>query len=474
MQGEKHSSARLKKGARAMAVVAALFAGYTASADNLFDFTHDPIDPARNNPPLVAGFTPAPFLRDTNSAAVGTFLAGQPGTIGPGAKAVKIQVAPVVAGGLNLYGNANTRPKYTFMDFEGPTAPAIAGTQRNGINTASGGLVASNQIFVGNFNIYPVPNDPTRPSPAVVTTASSFQSLYSAADYFTAGLNMANEALYPGAPDLRNPAAGNSTAPNIRSALMTLPITRLSLTTANLPAAHKHIPYVNRFNNYGNLALDTDNNPANGFAFVTGQPLAGRPGLNTTDQLLSRGDFKAMIAHYRARGADGVPLLDGGVLGYTRTQFETDAKEGWEFAPFASIFAGGGAALATLDTMVRTDTAGLRSIEDAGMVYSGVYSLSQNKMALLVSNLSEAPQNLVIQNKIGGRSVALGTVNVLAGQHKLLEFTGVGTQWQLTTPGGTAVFVDNDRSGTGVPEPAVMGTIALAGLMGLGRRRRRA
>jgi hypothetical protein len=452
----------------------------TASADNLFDFTHDPIDPARNNPPLVAGFTPAPFLTDANAAAVGTFLAGQPGTTGQGAKAVKIQLAPVV-GGLSLYGNANTRPKYTFMDFEGANAPATAGGQRTGINTASGGMVASNQIFVGNFNIYPVPNDPTRPSPAVVTTASSFQSLYSAADYFTAGLNMANEALYPGAPDLRNPASGNSTAPNIRSALMMLPITRMSLTTANLPSAHRHIPYVNRFNNFGNLALDTNRNAADGFAFVPGQAIpaaAGLPALTaaqTTDQMLSRGDFKAMIAHYRARGADGVHLLDGGVVGYTRTQFESDAKEGWEFAPFASIFSSplGGAALATLDTMVRTDS-GLRSIEDAGLVYSGVYSLSQNKLALLVSNLSETPQNLQIQNKIGGKSVALGALNVLAGQHKLLEFTGVGTQWQLTTPGGTAVFVDNDRSGTGVPEPAVLGTVALAGLMGLGRRRRRA
>ena len=60
----------------------------------------------------------------------------------------------------------------------------------------------------------------------------------------------------------------------------------------------------------------------------------------------------------------------------------------------------------------------------------------------------------MIQKKIGGKSVAMGAVNVLAGQHKLLEFTGVGTLWQLNTPGGTAVFVDNDRSGTGVPEPA--------------------
>jgi len=470
MQGENQSIGRVKKGARAAAVIAALFAGHAASADNLFDFTHDPIDPARNSPPLVAGFTPAPFLRNDNAAVVGPYLSTQ--TV----KAVKIELVPVTGPSLALYGPAGTRPKYTFMDFEGPTAPAVAGTQRNAINTTSGGQVASNQIYVGNFNIYPVPNDPTRPATGTPgqPAGSSFETLYSAADYFTAGLNMANEALYPGSPDLRNPAAGNSTAPNIRSALLTLPITRLSLTTANLPAGHKHIPYVNRFNNFGNLNLDTNNNAADGYQFVTGQPLAGRPTLNTTDQLLSRGDFKAMIAHYRARGADGVHLLDGGVVGYTRPQFEQDAKEGWEFAPFASIFAGGGAALATLDTMVRTDTGGLRSLEDAGMVYSGVYSLAQNKMALLVSNLSETPQNLVIQNKIGGKSVALGTVNVLGGQHKLLEFTGVGTQWQLTTPGGTAVFIDSDRSGTGVPEPAVMGTLALAGLMGLSRRRRRA
>src|SRR5687767_3015591 len=94
MQGEIQNSGRVKKGARAVAVIAALFAGHAASADNLFDFTHDPIDPARNSPPLVAGFTPAPFLRDGNAAAVGSFLAGQTGT-GPGAKAVKIEVVQV-------------------------------------------------------------------------------------------------------------------------------------------------------------------------------------------------------------------------------------------------------------------------------------------------------------------------------------------------------------------------------------------
>jgi hypothetical protein len=453
-----NTTARASKFFRVAAWALSFAGAVSASADQLFDFTHDPLDPAKANPPLVAGYTPAPFLTNSNGAAVGTYLSSQP------VKAVKIQIAPVVGG--TLYSDPNTRPKYTFMDFEGPTAPTLAGTQRNAINTASGGAVAANQIFVGNFNIYPVPSDPTRPSPAVVTTASSFQTLYSAADYFTAGLNMANESLYPGAPDLRNKAAGNSTAPNIRSGFMTLPITRLSLTTANLPAGHKHIPYVTRFNNYGNGAFDSDNNPANGF--VWNNPIAAGAG-NDTGQLLSRGDFSALVAHYRARGADGVHLLDGGVVGYTRPQFEADAAAGFHFAPFENIFNGGGASLATLDTLIRSDGS-LKSIEDAGMVFSGVYSLSQNKLALLVSNLDETQHSLSIQNKIGGKSVAMGSVPVAAGTHRLLEFTGVGTQWQLVN--NVAVFTDNDRSGTGVPEPMTLGALALFAMGVMSRRRR--
>jgi hypothetical protein len=453
-----NTTARAKKYFRVAAWALSIAGASSASADQLFDFTHDPLDPAKSSPPLVAGFTPAPFLTNTNSTQVGTYLAGQP------VKAVKVQIAPVTGG--TLYSDPNTRPKYTFLDFEGPTAPAQVATQRNTINTASGGMVASNQIYVGNFNMYPVPSDPTRPSPAVVTVASSFQSLYSAADYFTAGLNMANEALYPGAPDLRNKQAGNSTAPNVRSGFMTLPITRLSLTTANLPAGHKHIPYVTRFNNYGNSAFDSDANPANGF--VWNNPIAAGAG-NDTGQLLSRGDFSALVAHYRLRGADGVHLLDGGVVGYTRPQFEQDAAAGFHQPVIEGIFAGGGAQLATLDTFIRSDGS-LKSLEDAGMVFSGVYSLSQNKLALLVSNLDEVQHSLSIQNKIGGKSVALGSLPVAAGTHRLLEFTGVGTQWQLAS--NVAVFTDNDRSGTGVPEPMTLGAIGLFAMGVMSRRRR--
>ena len=36
--------------------------------------------------------------------------------------------------------------------------------------------------------------------------------------------------------------------------------------------------------------------------------------------MLSRGDFKAQVLHYRLRGATGVHGLDGGVEGYTREQ----------------------------------------------------------------------------------------------------------------------------------------------------------
>ena len=469
-QGEKQhvASGRFRKGLQAVVLaVGGLFAS-AAGADQLFDFTHDPLDPARSNPPLEAGFTPAPFLNNANQAAVGTYLQTQP------VKAVKIQVAPVVTG--TLYSNANTRPKYTFLDFEGPAPHPNVVAQSQFINAQSGGAVTSNQIYVGQFNYYPVPNDPTRPG-TVVTTASSFQFPHDASQYYTAGLNMANEALYPGAPDLRSKANNNSTSPNIRAGFMTLPITRLSLTTSNLPSGHKHIPYVTRFNNFGNLAFDSDNNPANGFRWNNTIP-AGQT--NDKGQLLSRGDFSALVAHYRLRGADGVHLLDGGVVGYTRPQFEQDARAGWAFegaalTPVRDILAGGNTRLATLDTYIRSDGS-MKSIEDAGMVFSGVYSLTQaggaGRLALLVSNLDEVSHTFDVPNKIGGKTVAMGAQTILAGQHKLLEFTGAGTQWNLAN--SVAVFTDNDRSGTGVPEPAVMGTVAFAGLFAVSRRRQRA
>ena len=401
----------------------------------------------------VSGYVPAPFLTDANAASVSAFLQTQPA----GKVAVKLQT-PVSAATVNqIFNNPNYTVNYAFLDFETPTASggnadiAAAQAQAQAIHGAAKGT----NTAVGNFRLFPGNGDTSGP------TAGPTLAQYLSGG--ATGVNMANEDLYPGSPYYKNPGSvgGSSTAPNIRSTLFTLPIERASFVSANLPTGHKHIPYVNRFNNFGNTALDSDGNSANGFQF-------NNP---TGNQLLSRGDFSALVAHYRLRGVDAVHLLDGGVVGYTQTQFETDAKAGFTFAPIANIFSGGGARLATLDTVSRVDGA-VKDNEASGVVFSGVYSLTQGtgKLALLVSNLDEVSHAISFPNKIGGKTVA-GNFTVADGQHRLLEFTGSGTQWQLTA--NTAVFVDSDRSGVGVPEPMALGGLGIFGVGMLFRRGRR-
>jgi len=283
---------------------------------------------------------------------------------------------------------------------------------------------------------------------------------------------MVNEQLYPGSGSFRSPLAAapgdQSSAPNLRSSLFTLPVTRLTNTTAAVPLGNKHIPYVSRFN----IAGGESNGTAGGapaFYFDAAHGTAG--------QALSRGDFSALIAHYRARGADGVHLLDPGMLNYTRQEAESDVAAGFNFAPFANIFAGGGAKLASLDTVTRVN-GNLKSLEESGVVLSGVYSLTQGtgKLEILISNLSDNPADVTLQQKVGGKTVtalAGAGINVLAGQHKLLDFTGAGTSWTLLNPGGTPVFTDlTGRDGVGVPEPTMIGGLALVGCFAMGRRRK--
>jgi hypothetical protein len=441
------------KGLKAVAAAAAMVFAANASADQLFDFTTDPL----TGPPApVVGYTPAPMLNNGNAAAVSAFLAGQP------VKAVKVQEDLLPATVASVYNPNNVR--YTFADYEGPTATARALALRTAIagSAGTGPALLANTSYIGNFNIYPVLTDPTRPT-NVVTTAASYQAVYSSQDYFAAGLNMSNEALYPGAPDFRTSSTKNGhvddgLGPNIRSELFTLPIIRTSLVTANLPTGHKHIPYVNRFNNYGNSAFDTDGNSANGFRWT-----------DANGQMISRGDFSAMVAHYRARGVHGVHLLDGGVEGYGRVDHENDAKAGWEQPELAALHNAPGSRIATLDTVARVDGT-LKSIEESGVVFSGVYNLTQGKLALLVSNMDEIGHQLTIQNKIGGKNVP-GNFNVPAGTHQLLQFTSAGTFWQLLGP-PVAVFTDADRNGVGVPEPTTLGALAIFSLVGLRRRRK--
>jgi len=457
---------RVSKGLKALIGAIALTCGGHAMAQDgtLFDWGTDPL----TGPSIIIpSFTPAPFLREVppNGPAVTGFLATQT----PVNKAVKVENNQTLgASGLGVFNAQNV--KHTFVDYETASPFARFTTLRNqvAVSAATGPALVANQSFIGNFNLYPVPNDPTRPA-VVVDTGGHYNVPFAASDYFASGANMANESLYPGSPDFRSVPQGNSTAPNIRSGLFTLPIVRASLTTANLPSGHQHIPYVSRFNNFGNPGFTNGTGP-NGqpaFFFDASHGTAG--------QLLSRGDFSAMIAHYRARGVNGVHILDGGVAGYDKAQQETDANNGWHFAPFENIFNGGGAKIASIDTVVNVDGQ-QRTLENSGVVFSGVYSLTQDggngHLALLLSNLDNVSHTLDFPNKLGGKTVVASSADrtVLAGSHKLLEFTGSGTQWNLLN--ATPVFVDSVRDGVGVPEPTMVGGLAVLACFGLVRRRK--
>jgi hypothetical protein len=388
---------------------------------------------------LTAGIAPSVFLTDANVAEVDRFLSGQP------VKIVKIpsDVSPATISTIyNKY-----KIDFTFADLEGSDALARTTSLVNQIkaSAATGSYVKTNQAYVSNFAFAPLYGDRTAPGPT-----------WTMADYYAAGLNMSSEALYPGSGGFRNPSTGDSSAPAVRAALFTLPIARLSFASIAMPAGHAHVPYVNRFNNWMNAALDTDKDPSNGFRF------------ETTDQLPSRGDFQAQVFHYRLRGATGVHGLDGGVEGYTAAQFESDIEAGWNGPSiFANIMSDPGARKATLDTMIKSDGAS-KTIEQAGVVYSGVYSNAQGKLALLLSNLDEQPHTINFPAIIGGKSVT-GDYRIAPGTHQVLTFGAAGSIWDFQA--ATSVFIDDNRAGVGVPEPTAVALFGV-GMIGLMSRRR--
>jgi len=417
----------------------------------------------------VVGFTPAPFVTDANAASPALLSQLQQlQASNPGRVAIKVPSGTGLspASIATLFNNPNFTINYAFLDIETPVTSggnsntAVAQTNANLIHAQPKGT----GTFVGNYRLFPGNGDTSGPGAGPTIT-----------DYRSGGatgVNMANEDLYPGSPTYR---AGNtvpgSPSTEIRRGLFVLPIERASYVSNNLPAGNKHIPYVNRFNNFNNPALQ--NGTTGGFpSFTPGVAAGGFTGAQTANNMLSRGDFSALVAHYRLRGADGVHLLDGGVVGYTQAQFEQDAKDGFQQPAIAAIFNGGGAKLATLDTVSKVDGS-VQDNEATGVVYSGVYSLTQGsgKLALLVSNLDDGLHTLEIPQAIGGKFVP-GSISIAGGQHKLLEFTGAGTQWQLNAGSGLAVFTDSDRSGVGVPEPVAMGGASVFALTMLFRRRR--
>jgi len=428
-------------------------------------------------PPESGGpnYTPSPFLDDTNFAAVDAFLAAR--ALNPAnLLAVKV-VTPLKSAGAKAIFN-KYKINYVFADFESTNALANTQTLATTVKASS----KSGAAFIGNFSMAPLSSDPTRPSGLGSTTpvASGKHSLISPSQYQQAKLNMANPALYPGAPDFRNLAQGNApTAPNIRSSLFVLPIQRLSLTKQALPTGQKLIPWVSRFNNWGNPGLDSDHVSGNGYAFVQA---AANP---ANGQLLSRGDFEAQVLHYRMRGADSVNLFNysvpfSSVVGYTSATERSDALTGWNQSAAAAVFNRGHYALANQGTTAIVDPFTQKTSESTGVVWSGVYDTTgtTRQLVLLLSNLGNKNQVIDIP-KVGGIPTFETSIPtkghddyaIAAGEHRVVTFNLKGGKW--TVANNVAAFTDNNRNGVGVPEPTSIGLLAVGGVGMLLRRRRR-
>jgi hypothetical protein len=510
----------LKKSRRLIgsAVVAALALGGISSRAQAFQYYFFSWSNANADSPPV-NIAAEPVLNDQNYVQVANQLAVSQSKGYP--LAVKI-TSPLQPGGNAITQVLNKfKVQYIFLDLEG-----------------------SNSV-IGNYNFYPSSTSdtttPNQPPPSNPPASEYSQSGLAS----RSGHAMVNEQLYPGAPDYRTPGAsgknanvnaGGSTAPNIRSALFTLPIERLTMVTNVLygrsaslsqynpntfdpsfdPSGHTasalNIPWATRFNNYGNAALT--NEPG---TRATPYIFNGTVDANPADgQLPSRGDFSAQILQYRMRGATSINLFLASVTdqygnAYTESQQEADMNAGW-FATTTNGTALTGSStmnnilanhygFANLTNLIRLDVATTvkgkttyqpaapDNAEHAGVIWSGVYAEgSNNKPTLNSSSMSVILSNMSASTK----TVDLGTVagysvydpnspaadksgfNVTAGQHLLLTFSlkdiSGSPVWDLST--NSIVYTDNDRDGTGTPEPASLSLLGIGALGLLARRRR--
>ncbi len=429
-----------------------------------------------------APYVGAPHLTNSaaSAAAVQAYWAAHP----TDPKAVRVTEDLTDPAALNIF-RTNT-VSYVFADFEGTsiasrTSNLVGQVRWNPITSSNTPSVSA---YIGNYQVFPVYPDATASNPGTTGTTAT--------GYYNTGINMAMEQLYPGSPSFRGPgsANGGSTSPNIRSNLFTMPLSRFSAVESNLqgtlfqnrpaplPQKDAHIPLVTRFNNWNNVALTNTSTIYSPYSFDTS--IGGN-----ANQLLARGDFAALIAHYRARGAESYNLFEPGVVGYTKAQMQADAQIGWSV--WDPLFLSGRTAVPALLDITGTIDGTTKTFEQTGIAYSGMYQVSDGNpwtpdiLEILLSNLDGVSHSVSFTQAIDGALFTSGnTFNIAPGDHRLLEFTQIGGYWDLasntpvtgTDSAGNNAWPDMNRNGIGIPEPTtamLMGGVV--GLMALRRRR---
>jgi hypothetical protein len=463
------------------------------------------------------------------------------------------------------YGTNPVQPvSYVFCDFEGSDSNDNSDDAKKFKLKKVKEIVAwtdatqSNRNYVGEFGLVPLSGvdtgahngtggyDPTRRGAL----------FYTKSDYTAARVNMANTDLYPGSPNFRNKSTGDWAGNNIRGGLFIGPIGRMTAVqnVLSAPAAgggagefkgdiksvannmgkstqsqyNKQIPWVTRFNNFGNGSLNNTVVAGKPFAFKPGLPAGSLTASQTANQMLGRGDFSAMIQHYRMRGAYTVNLFEPGVVGYTKTQMQDDVRSGWyggslnpadpnganatsrsAIAHANMIFgqADSKAATMTLNPVIDGTSlaTGIRS-ENSGTIWSGEYSVNMKKLDILMSNMDQTMGHMIRFGKVDAYEVftqkngsgyvyddgVLTASNrsqlIESGMHRMLQFDLVSTRvykksnftggyktqsvWLLNQ--NYLVFGNNaGRGDTGIPEPTTFGMLAAAGSMSLVCRRQR-
>jgi hypothetical protein len=442
-----------------------------------------------------AGYLSSPFLSDASAHAVNAFLSQQPAS---SIKAVKVQ-GPISNSTASLiFNNPKYNISYVLGDLEGGSTVSNVSTlvkQVQFVNASNGKKTVSTNAFIGNFGFqtYASP-DVTDPNNYNAQRGTHSFSGWTNADFHAGGLTMHMPELYAGSPSFRNPAAGNSNAPNIRSALFTMPVLRLSEVSVSRKKGEALVPYIARFNNFNNLALDTDRDPSDGYRFVPGEAIPakfGLPGLSasqTQNQMLSRKDVAAEVAHLRLRGADSFVAFEPGVEGYDNTQKRTDMQKGWTEPHINALFAakdfklviGTESDYPSPPKTNDTDPNGNifidgqnKSIEAAGALFSGIYSNSLKTLDILMSNMGDGSHELELPPSIGGHTLEDNTFTLGGGNHLLVEYKLANGKWKVNSTISPFAGMDNGRNGVGIPEPTTAALAAGIGLFGAIRRRRR-